>query len=119
MCRDLSRLDFVLQPIEQRRIRANDYKVRLERHFTMPEYDLHVICPHCKDFHDAFLRISLDETFDVLRVSDVYKENVPPEFYQAASSVRCWATNKTGMETDPDMMVLAEVGRWSSRKKVG
>ena len=38
----------------------------------MPEYGLHIICPHCRAFHDACLRVSLDDSFEVLRVSDVY-----------------------------------------------
>jgi hypothetical protein len=85
----------------------------------MPEYDLHVICPHCKAFHDAFVRVSLDETFEVLRVSDVYPTEVPAEFFRAASGVWCFALNKPATQTNPSMMVLAEAGRWSRRKKRG
>ena len=85
----------------------------------MPEYDLHVICPHCKAFHDAFVRVSIDETFEVLRVSDVYQDEVPAEFYRAASRVRCLTMDKLLGQVTSHMMVLAEVGRWSPREKAG
>jgi hypothetical protein len=84
----------------------------------MPEYDLHVVCPHCQGFHDAFVRVSLEETFEVLRVSDVYHGDVPLYFYQAIAQISCSATNKHVNQSDPHMMVLAEVGRWSLRKKL-
>src|SRR2546423_13788115 len=83
----------------------------------MPEYGLHIICPHCKAFHDAFLRVSLDDSFEVLRVSDVYQTDVPEEFYRAASRVRCLAINKQASQTNPRMMILAEVGKWSPGTK--
>ena len=75
------------------------------------------ICPHCKAFHDAFVRVSLDDGFEVLRASDVYGENIPAYFYQAVSELRCPNTNEPVNQKDPHMMVLAEVGKWSLRKK--
>jgi hypothetical protein len=83
----------------------------------VPEYDLHVICPHCQDFHDAYVRVQREETFEVLRVSAVYGKDLPPDFYQAISELRCPNTNKPVNQTDPKMMVLAEVERWSARRK--
>jgi hypothetical protein len=82
----------------------------------MPEYDLHVMCPHCQAFHDAYVRVSVDDVFEVRRVSDIYKK-IPPEFSRAASKVRCFEMNRLAGETDPKKMVLAEVGRWSARNK--
>jgi len=85
----------------------------------MPEYDLYVVCAHCRHFHDALLRVSLEKDSGVLRVSDVYKKNVPPHFYQAIAQIRCPETNKPANQKDLHMMVLAKVGRWSLRGKPG
>ncbi len=84
----------------------------------MPEYDLHVVCPHCQGFHDALVRVSLDESFEVLRVIDVYRGKGPLHFYQAVIQIHCPATDKPVNQKDPHMMVLAEVGRWSLRRKM-
>ncbi len=84
----------------------------------MPEYDLHVVCPYCQGFHDAFVRVSLQEIFEVRCVSDVYQRNVPLHFYQAVAETRCPATDQFVNQIDAHMMVLAEVGRWSLRRKL-
>jgi hypothetical protein len=81
----------------------------------MPQYDLHVLCPQCGGFHDALARVTLDATFDVRRVSDVYQGNIPLQFYQAISQIRCSTTDKPVKREDPDMMVLVAVGRSGSR----
>jgi hypothetical protein len=78
----------------------------------MPKYDLHILCPNCGDFHDALTRVTLDESFEVLRVSDVYPQGIPPEFYQAVAQIHCSKTNKPVEHHNPDMMVLVAVGRW-------
>ena len=83
----------------------------------MPEYDLYVICPHCKAFHDSFLRVFLDDTFEVLRVSDVYGKNVPTYFYQAVSELRCPNTGKLVNQNNANLMVLAEIGKFSAHSK--
>ena len=83
----------------------------------MLDYDLHILCSHCGSFHDAFVRVPREETFEVLRVSDVYGNNVPPYFYQAISELRCPNTNELVNQTNPDLMVLAQVGVWSLRKR--
>lgn len=83
----------------------------------MQDYDLYVMCPHCKGFHDAFARVSLDATFDVRRVSDVYGHDVPTHFYQAVSSLRCDKTNTPVNQNNPDAMVLAQVGKPSLHSK--
>ena len=83
----------------------------------MPQYDLHVLCTECNDFHDAFVRVTLNETFEVRRVSDVYKGNVPLVFYQAVSDIRCSKTQNRMNQRDTSLMVLAEVGSWSLRTR--
>lgn len=80
----------------------------------MPDYDLHILCPDCGNFHDALTRITLDEPFDVRRVSDIYPQGIPLEFYQAVAQIHCSATDKLVNQENPDMMVLVAVGRWSS-----
>jgi hypothetical protein len=75
----------------------------------MPEYALQIICPHCKAFHDAFLHVSLDETFDILRVTDVYEGDIPAEFYQATAKLRCFALNRSIDPVESKMMVLTQV----------
>ena len=84
----------------------------------MREYDLYVVCAHCRHFHDALLRVSLEKDSGVLRVSDVYHGDVPLYFYQAIAEISCSAVHKPVNQRDPHMMVLAEVGRWSLRKKL-
>lgn len=83
----------------------------------MIDYDLYVFCPHCQGFHDALMRVPRQETFEVLRVTDVYGKNVPAHFYQAISELRCPNTNKPINQTDANLMVLAEVAKWSLRRK--
>jgi hypothetical protein len=83
----------------------------------MPQYDLYILCPNCGAFHDALTRTTLDATFDVRRVSDVYQGNVPLQFYQAIAQIHCSTTAKTVKREDPDMMVLVAVGKWSGGSK--
>jgi hypothetical protein len=78
----------------------------------MPQYDLHILCSNCGAFHDALDRVTLDATFDVRRVSDVYQGNVRPQFYQAIAQIHCSTTDKPVKQDNPDMMVLVAVGRW-------
>jgi len=49
----------------------------------MPQYDLHVLCSECGKFHDVLLRLSLDQSFEVRNVRDLYDGEIPPEFYAA------------------------------------
>ena len=77
----------------------------------MPEYDLHVLCLECGSFHDALFRVSVEQTFDVRRVSDVYQEKVPLMFYQAIAGIQCPTTRETLKQENPEMMVLVAVGR--------
>ena len=78
----------------------------------MPQYDLHILCPNCGKFHDAFTRVTLDESFDVRRVSDIYQRGMPLEFYQAIAQIHCFTTNKPVDQENPDMMVLVAIGKW-------
>jgi len=80
----------------------------------MPDYDLHILCPDCDAFHDALVRVTLDATFEVRRVSDIYQGNMPLQFYQAVAQIHCCATDKLVNQENPDMMVLVAAGRWSS-----
>jgi hypothetical protein len=45
----------------------------------MPQYDLHIPCSECGNFHDTLLRVSLDESFDVRNLSEMYGK-IPLEF---------------------------------------
>ena len=78
----------------------------------MLQYDLYVLCPECGDFHDMLLRISLEESFEVRRLSDVYGGKVPPEFHAAVSEQTCPTTGELIKQRNPDQMVLVGVGRW-------
>ena len=79
----------------------------------MPQYDLHILCPNCGKFHDALTRVTLDESFEVRRVSDIYQHGIPLEFHQAIAQIHCSKTDKPVEQKNPDMMVLAAIGRWS------
>src|SRR6266404_9549729 len=79
---------------------------------SMPKYDLYILCRNCGNFHDALTRITLDESFDVRRVSDIYPQGIPLEFYQAVAQIHCSATNEPVEHDKPDMMVLVAAGRW-------
>ena len=78
----------------------------------MPQYDLHILCPDCGDFHDALVRVTLDDAFDVRRVSDIFQQAIPLEFYQAIAQIHCPATENPVKQEKPDMMVLVAVERW-------
>jgi len=82
----------------------------------MPQYDLHILCHDCGDFHDAFVRVTLDDAFDVRQVSDIFPQAVPLEFYQAIAQIHCPTTEKPLKQQNPDMMVLVAVG-WLGRSK--
>jgi len=77
----------------------------------MPQYDLHILCPNCGKFHDALTRVTLDESFDVRRVSDTYQQGIPIEFYQAIAQIHCSKTGEQVEQKNPDMMVLVAIGR--------
>jgi len=77
----------------------------------MPQYDLQILCHDCGSFHDALLRVTLDEAFEVRRVSDVYQHAIPLDFYQAIAQIHCPTTNKPVVHNKPDMMILVAVGR--------
>jgi hypothetical protein len=79
----------------------------------MPQYDLHVLCPDCGGFHGARVRVSLAETFDVRRVSDVYDGKVPLEFQLSTAEMRCSITHNPVDRERPDLMVLVLRGRWT------
>jgi hypothetical protein len=77
----------------------------------MPQYDLHVLCPECGNFHDVLLRVSLEESFEVRNLSDIYGGKVPPEFYAATAGQRCPTDRKLISQRNTDQMVLVAVGR--------
>jgi hypothetical protein len=79
----------------------------------MPQYDLHVLCPDCGGFHGARVRVSLAETFDVRRVSDVYHGKVPLEFQPSITEMRCSITHNSVKLERADLMVLVLRGRWT------
>jgi hypothetical protein len=72
----------------------------------MPEYDLHILCRDCGGFHDTLVRVTLNHTFDVRRVSDIYPETIPLEFYQAIAQIHCSVTKKPVKPGNPDTMVF-------------
>jgi hypothetical protein len=84
----------------------------------MPQYDLHVLCLECGNFHDMLLRVSLEETFEVRNLSDIYNGKVPPEFYAAIAGQNCPKTRRLLSNQNPDQMVLVAVG-FSPPKTVG
>jgi hypothetical protein len=81
----------------------------------MPQYDLHILCHECGAFHDAFVRITLDHAFQVRRVSDIFQETIPLEFYQAIARIHC-PTTENPVQENPDLMVLVAVGWLDSSK---
>ncbi len=80
----------------------------------MPQYDLHVLCSECGKFHDVLLRLSLEQSFEVRNVRDLYNGAVPPEFYAAIAEQECPVTRKPFRKPNPDLMVLVVVGGWFS-----
>jgi hypothetical protein len=76
----------------------------------MPQYDLHVLCPRCGDFHEMLLRVSLEESFDVRNLGDIYKDKVPPELYVVVSGEKCPITGEPFGQLRPDQMVFVVVG---------
>jgi hypothetical protein len=77
----------------------------------MPQYDLHVLCADCGQFHNARHRVWLAESFDVRCVSDFYPLQAPDEFYQAIAQIFCPISREPVRQTRPDMMVLVAEGR--------
>jgi hypothetical protein len=61
------------------------------------------------------LRISLEESFEVRNLIDIYKDKVPPEFYASVSSAECPITKEPIGQPRSDQMVLVEVGRWPKK----
>jgi hypothetical protein len=78
----------------------------------MPQYDLHILCSECGNFHDMLLRVSLEESFDVRNLSDIYNGNVPPEFHATITGQTCPTTKKLISKQNLDRLVLVAVGRW-------
>jgi hypothetical protein len=76
----------------------------------MPQYDLHILCSDCGAFHDALVRINLDDAFQVRRVSDIFQETIPLEFYHAIAQIHCPTTENPVKQENPAMMVLVAVG---------
>ena len=77
----------------------------------MRQYDLHVLCADCGQFHNARHRVWLDESFDVRSVSDFYPIHVPHDFLQAIAEIPCPITGEAVRQTRADMMVLVAAGR--------
>jgi hypothetical protein len=77
----------------------------------MRQYDLHVLCADCGQFHDASHRVWLAESFDVRIVSDLYAMQPPDEFYKAIAQIICPRTGEPVRQTRPDMMVLVAEGK--------
>jgi hypothetical protein len=73
----------------------------------MPQYDLHVLCADCGQFHNTRHRVWLAESFDVRCVSDLYPMQPPEEFYEAIAQIVCPRSQAPVRQTRPDMMVLA------------
>jgi hypothetical protein len=76
----------------------------------MPQYDFHVLCRECGNFHNMLLRVSREESFEVRRLIDLYDGQVPPELYAAISGQYCPTTGKLIHQLEPDQMVLVAVG---------
>ena len=57
------------------------------------------------------VRITLDDSFDVRSLSDVYQDgNVPPEFYTVTSQrIICAKTGKSFTQEDPSKLILVAV----------
>jgi hypothetical protein len=82
----------------------------------MFQYGLHILCPECGAFHAALIRITLDDAFQVRRVSDIFPETIPLEFYQAIAQTQCPTTESPVKQKKPYMMVLVGVGWLDSMK---
>jgi len=78
----------------------------------MPQYDLQILCSECGNFHDMLLRVSLEESFEVRNLSDIYNGKVPPEFYAAITGQTCPTTEKPISKQNPEHLVLVAVGKW-------
>ena len=78
---------------------------------SMPEYDLHILCHDCGGFHDTLVRVTLNDTFDVRRVSDIYPQTIPLQFYQAIAQIHCSATKRPVKQGSPDTMVFVAANR--------
>jgi hypothetical protein len=77
----------------------------------MSEYDLFLLCSECGSFHDVLVRVSLEESFEICLVSDVYDGEIPLEFYSASRNLKCSTTGKVLRPQDPGEMVLVVVLR--------
>jgi hypothetical protein len=76
---------------------------------TMPEYDLCILCSQCGSFHDVLVRVSLEESFELRLVSDVYGAAFPPHFREAICDHECPTTGRALGQQDPGEMLLVAV----------
>jgi hypothetical protein len=77
----------------------------------MPQYDLQILCSECGNFHDMLLRVSLEESFEVRNLNDIYNDRIPPEFYVAIAGQMCPTTKNLISKQNPDRLVLVAAGR--------
>ena len=76
----------------------------------MPQYDLHILCSECGNFHDMLLRVSREDSFEMRNLDDLYDGKVPPEFYAAIEGQPCPITRKLINKQNLDHLVLVAVG---------
>ena len=77
----------------------------------MPEYDLCILCSQCGSFHDVLMRVSLEESFELRLVSDVYGAAFPPHFRAAICAHECPTTGRPLEQQDPGEMLLVAVAK--------
>ena len=77
----------------------------------MPEYDLCILCSQCGSFHDVLVRVSLEESFELRLVSDVYGDAVPSESCEAICDHECPTTGRALGRQDPGEMLLVAVAK--------
>jgi hypothetical protein len=75
----------------------------------MPDYDLFLLCAECGNSHDVLVRVSLEKSFEISFVSDVYDGAIPIEFYAASCDQKCSTTGKVLPQQNPGEMVLVAV----------
>jgi hypothetical protein len=74
----------------------------------MPEYDLYVRCSECERFHYLPLGLSLEKSFKVRLVSDVFDHEIPNRIRMAIDGKACPKTGGTLRCEDPAEMVLVD-----------
>ena len=57
------------------------------------------------------LRVSLEDSFEVRNVNDVYDGKIPFEFHEVIAEQKCPTTSQPIKQRNPDQMVLVAVGR--------